>query len=263
MKTQEKIFVITGAGNGIGRALTLLLLAKGARVAAVDLKETYLNETAALAGDRRDNLSVHVLDITDREAVLTLPEAVIQMHGAVDGVINVAGIIQHFVRINDMSFEAIENVFDVNFWGTLNMTKAFLPYLLERPEAHSVNISSRGGFLPVPGQTAYGASKADVKLLTEGLHSELLNTNVHVTVVFPGAIATNIKANSGLEADNRTSSKLTSPDKAAEIIVKGMEKNKYNIMIGSDAKMMNFLCRLMPEQAAKLIYLQINSHLPA
>lgn len=268
MKVQGKTIVVTGGGNGMGRELTLLLLKRGARVAAVDINEAALKETQALAGDQQGRLSIHVANITDREAVSRLPEAVIQAHGAVDGVINNAGIIQQFVKINDLDFKDIERVFNVNFWGMMNVTKAFLPYLLKRPEAHIVNTSSMGGFLPVPGQTAYGASKAAVKLFTEGLHSELLPTDVHVSVVFPGAIATNITANSGVTATMDVSAaqaqkiKMTSPRAAAEIIVDGMEKNKYQILVGSDAKTMDFLYRLMPERAAKMIYSQMRSILP-
>ncbi len=267
MKAQGKTIVVTGGGNGMGRELTLLLLKKGARVAAVDINESTLKETAALAGDHQGRLSTHIANITDRDAVAALPAAVIQAHGAVDGVINNAGIIQRFVKINDLDFKDIERVINVNFWGMVNVTKAFLPHLLKRPEAHIVNTSSMGGFLPVPGQTAYGASKAAVKLFTEGLRSELLATNVHVTVVFPGAIATNISANSGVMINTNTTSqapkiKMTLPTDAAKIILDGMEKNKYRVLVGSDAKLMDFLCRLMPERAAKIIYSQMRSLLP-
>jgi short-subunit dehydrogenase len=268
MKVQGKTIVVTGGGSGMGRELTLLLLRKEARVAAVDINEATLKETAALAGDHQGRLSTHIANITDRDAISALPAAVIQAHGVVDGVINNAGIIQRFVKINDLEFKDIERVFNVNFWGMVNVTKAFLPHLLKRPEAHIVNTSSMGGFLPVPGQTAYGASKAAVKLFTEGLHSELLATHVHVTVVFPGAVATNISANSGVmtntesDADQAPKIKMTLPTAAAEIIVAGMEKNQYHILVGSDAKLMDFLCRLMPERAAKIIYSQMRSLLP-
>lgn len=267
MNVQGKVIVVTGGGNGMGRELTLLLLRKGAHVAAVDMNEASLVETVKLAGESTQQLSTHVVNITDREAVMALPQAVIQVHGAVDGVINNAGIIQRFVKINDLDFKDMERVFNVNFWGAVNVTKAFLPHLLKRPEAHIVNTSSMGGFLPVPGQTAYGASKAAVKLFTEGLRSELLSTNVHVTVVFPGAIETNISANSGVVTTAEASAdapkfKMTKPTAAAEIIVDGMEKNKYRILVGSDAKTMDFLCRLMPDRAAKIIYSQMRSLLP-
>ena len=122
-----------------------------------------------------------------------------------------------------------------------------------------------GGFLPVPGQSIYGASKAAVKLLTEGLHSELTDTNVRVTVVFPGAIATNISQNSGLdapsveEAGDMPKFKMTLPADAARIIVDAMEKDAYRVCVGSDSKMMDRLCRLMPERAAGIIYKQMAS----
>lgn len=269
MKVLGKVFVVSGGGSGMGREMVLLLLKKGARVAAVDINPDTLQETKILAGDQKDQLSTHVLDITDQKAVAALPEKVVSVHGSVDGVINNAGVIQPFVRINDLPFDDINRVLNINLYGLIFMTKAFLPHLLQRPEAHLVNISSMGGFLPVPGQTIYGASKAAVKLFTEGLNSELLDSNVHVTVVFPGAIATNIAVNSGVSilgsaADAESSSiKSTPADKAAEIIIEGIEKNSYRILVGSDAKFMDLICRLSPERAAKFIYKQMKSLLPA
>jgi short-subunit dehydrogenase len=265
MKIQNKVIVVTGGGNGIGRELVLNLLSKGASVAAVDINEAALQETASLAGDKKDKLSTHVLNITDKDAVAVLPEQVISTHSAVDGIINNAGIIQPFVRVKDLDYAAIERVMNVNFYGTLYMTKAFLPHLLTRPEAHIANISSMGGFLPVPGQSIYGASKAAVKLFTEGLYSELLNTNVCVTVVFPGAIGTNIAANSGvgdsLKVDSETQRKMPiqplAPAKAAQIIVEGIEQNRYRVLVGSDSVFMDFIYRLSPRYAANFIFKQM------
>ena len=168
MKVNGKVWVVTGGGNGMGRELVLQLLRKGARVAAVDVRPEGLVETAAMAA-AGDRLSTHVVDITDRDAVDGLPEQVVAAHGTVDGILNNAGIIQPFVPVAVLDRSAIERVLDVNLMGTLNMVKAFLPALLERPEAHIANVSSMGGFFPFPGQTVYGASKAAVKLLTEGL----------------------------------------------------------------------------------------------
>ncbi len=128
-----------------------------------------------------------------------LPAEVAAHHGAVDGVVDCAGIIQPFVRLKDLEDPAIERVFAVNWYGTFNVTRALLPVFLARPVGHIVNVSSMGGFLPVPGQTIYGASKAAVKLLTEGLHAECGGTRVRVTVVFPGAVAANITSNSGVD----------------------------------------------------------------
>lgn len=265
MRVQNKVIVVTGGGNGIGRELVLKLLGKGASVTALDIDKPALEETAELAGDERQRLSTHTVDITEREAVEALPQQVISHHGAVDGVINNAGIIQPFVRLNDLHYEAIERVVNVNFYGTLYMTKVFLPHLLGRPEAHITNISSMGGFLPVPGQTIYGASKAAVKLLTEGLRSELMDTNVRVTVVFPGAVGTNIAAHSGVTIEGETtgrSIKVLSPQKAAEIIIDGIERDRYRILVGSDARLMDLIYRVSPPRAAKFIYSQMRSLLP-
>lgn len=266
MKAYGKVIVVTGGGSGMGRELTLKLLQKGASVAAVDINESALEETARLAGEQNSRLSLHIVNITNQESTAILPETVIARHGAVDGLINNAGIIQPFVRFYELQDRDIERILNVNFWGVIHMTRAFLPFLLKRPEAHIVNTSSMGGFLPVPGQTIYGASKAAVKLFTEGLHSELLTTQVHVTVVFPGAIATNITVNSGLtmQAPSAAESKIkmTSASDAAAMIINAMEKNKYRVLVGSDAKMMDFLYRLMPERAARLIYTQMKAILP-
>lgn len=260
MKVSQKVIVVTGGGNGIGRELVLHLLRKGARVAAVDLQAAALDATRALAGDVGERLSTHVLNIADRDAVLLLPEAVIAKHGSVDGVINCAGIIQPFVRVNDLDWPAIDRVMQVNFYGTLAMVKAFLPHLLKRPEAHIVNVSSMGGFLPVPGQGVYGASKAAVKLLTEALYAELMQTSVKVSVVFPGAVATQITANSGVAApkmpagDGKESKiKPLAADKAAAMIIQGMEEDKVRIYVGGDSKFLNTLYRLNPGYATRFI----------
>lgn len=270
MKVHNKVIVVTGGGNGIGRELVLNLLAKGAHVAAVDINEAGLQGTVELAGSQTAHLSTHIANITNRDAVTALPEQVIARHGAVDGLINNAGIIQPFVRVQDLDYAAIERVMNVNFYGTLYMTKAFLPHLLARPEAHITNMSSMGGFLPVPGQTIYGASKAAVKLLTEGLHSELSTTHVRLTVVFPGAIGTNIAANSGvgitLGSESRSSQRSMrqlAPSKAAQIIIDGMERDRYRILVGSDATFLDRFYRLSPQRAARFIFKRMQSLLPA
>lgn len=140
-------------------------------MAAVDLSSERLDGTAKLAA-AGDRLSTHVLNVTDTDAVNALPQAVIDAHGQVDGVLNVAGIIQKFEPFIELETADIERVLQVNFWGVVDMVRAFLPHLLRRPEAALVNVSSMGAFIPVPGQTVYGASKAAVKLLTEGLHAD-------------------------------------------------------------------------------------------
>ncbi|HZH14569.1 MAG TPA: SDR family oxidoreductase [Archangium sp.] len=268
MKVQNKIVVVTGGGNGMGRELVLALLSKGASVAAVDINASALEETVKLAGMSRGNLATYTVNITDRAAVEALPEQVISRFGAVDGIINNAGVIQPFVKLKDLDYAAIDRVMDVNLFGTLYMIKTFLPHLLARPEAHITNISSMGGFLPVPGQTIYGASKAAVKLLTEGLSSELQGTNVRVTVVFPGAVGTNIAANSGVmdtlqvKAGEAPPVKMLAPDKAARIILEGIENNRYRVLVGSDSKLMDAVYRLNPQRAARFILNQMSGLLP-
>lgn len=262
MHTQNKHILVTGAGSGIGRELTLALVRKGATVAAVDIHESSLAETVSLV-ERSDAVTTHITDITDEAAVGTLAKTITK-DTPLDGIINNAGIIQPFVKVNDLETPDIRRVMDVNFFGMLNMTKAFLPVLLKRPEAHIVNISSMGGFLPVPGQSVYGASKAAVKLLTEGLYAELRNTNVHVTVVFPGATQTNIAENSGVDisgvaTEDAASMPSLPANIAAEKIIRAMEKNAFRVCVGKDSKMMDVLYRLSPKFATGFIAKQMQS----
>jgi NAD(P)-dependent dehydrogenase (short-subunit alcohol dehydrogenase family) len=262
LKSADKTVVVTGGGNGIGRQVVLELLRRGARVGAVDIREDSLDETEELAG-AGDRLVTFVVDITDRAATEALPERVIAAHGAVDGLINVAGIIQPFVRLNDLDYDVIERVININLYGTIHMVKAFLPHLLERPIAHVANVSSMGGFLPVPGQTIYGASKAAVKLMTEGLYAELLDTKVGVSVVMPGAVSTEITANSGVDiplsasSDHASRIRTTSPEDAATIILDGIESGDLHIFVGRDSRTMNLFNRVAPRRSTHLIYRQM------
>lgn len=256
MQIAGKVFLLTGAGSGMGREMAHQLIAKGAKVAAIDIHLPQLLETKQICSADETNFLLLEVDISNRAAVLALPDQVITHFGHVDGIINNAGIIQPFVRVNELSFDAIERVMNVNFYGTVAMVKAFLPHLLLRPEAHIVNISSMGGFLPVPGQSIYGASKAAIKLFSEGLYAELKETSVRVTVVFPGAIATNITGNSGVEVPSSPGSSamvaLPATD-AARIILAGMENNQFHVFVGSDSKFMDILCRIAPEFATNFI----------
>ena len=265
MKVQGKVIVVTGAGNGMGRDVTLQLLKAGATVAAVDINEEMLKETEKLAGGKNKHLSLHVVNVAELTQVSALPAAVVKAHGNVDGLINVAGIIHKFRRVADLSYDDIHRIFNVNYFGTVHMVKEFLPLLMKRPEAQILNISSMGSYVPVPGQTIYGASKAAVKLFTEGLRMELLGSNVGVGLVFPGAVATNISTNSKAVTEKEAAAmakkagsfKMTSSPDAAAKIIEGFEKNLYHGFAGSDAQMMDRISRLVPEQAAKIIQKQM------
>ncbi len=246
MKVAGKVVVITGAGNGMAREVTLECIRRGAKVAAVDINQEALDETVRLAGSPATGLSTHIVNIADLTQVSALPEAVIAAHGQVDGIMNIAGIIHQFKRVNDLSYDDVHRVFNVNFFGTVHMCKEFLPHLLARSEAQILNISSMGGYVPVPGQTIYGASKAAVKLFTEGLRAECAGTNVGVALLFPGAIATNMPVNSGLMSQ-------------AEADAMAKQGGKQYKTTPADATMMDRLSRLVPERAAKLIQKQMQA----
>ncbi len=260
MQIADKVFVVTGGGNGIGREVVLQLIRRGARVAAVDLSAEGLAETERLAAAPAGRLTTHAMSVSDRAAVEALPDAVVAAHGQVDGVLNIAGIIQRFVHVEELSIEEIEKVMAVNFWGTLYMDKTFLPLLKARPQAALLNVSSMGGLVPVPGQGAYGASKGAVKLLTETLYAELRGTNVAVTVVFPGGVGTNITGNSGVEIPTGTqpmeggkAPKMTAPVDAARQIVDAVAEGKFRLLIGSDAKMLDRMSRVSPTRAITMV----------
>ena len=159
--------------------------------------------------------------ITNREAVEQVAEEAVQLFGAVDGIINNAGIIQDFVSVNEMEYRTIERVMNINFYGTLYMVKSFLPHLLTRPQAHIVNVSSMGAFAPVPGQTFYGASKAAVRALTEGLMTELMDTHVEVSEVFPEARVARMDLDT------------TRTRNAYERIITDFSAGRTNILIGT------------------------------
>jgi len=268
MNIEDKVFVVTGAASGIGKEITLALLAKGAKVAAVDLSQESLASLFKEAGEDSNVLSTHALSVSDKKAVEALPKTVITSLGQVDGLINNAGIIQPFKSVKELDYQEIDKVMNVNFYGTLYMIKAFLPELLKRSEAHIVNISSMGGFLPVPGQSVYGASKAAVKLLSEGLSSELADTKVGVTVVFPGATKTNITKNSGVKApmteEQAKEAKIPTqnPEAVASLVIKAIEGNQLRVYAGKDSKFMNKLYRLSPSYATSLVAKQMKALLP-
>lgn len=253
----NRVFVVTGGGNGIGREVVLQLLNGGSYVAALDISDQGLQETYELS-NKNNALKTYKIDITDEKRVQEVHQEILKDFNYIDGLINVAGIIQPFVKVQDLKLEQIKKVMDVNFYGTVYLNQTFLPSLLQREQAYLVNVSSMGGFLPVPGQTVYGASKAAVKLLTEGLYAELKDTNVSVTLVFPGAIKTDISKNSGVEMEDdstneKPSHKMLEASKAADMIVKGMLKKKLYVYVGSDSKMMNKIYRLAPKKATDMI----------
>lgn len=256
MRIADRVFVVSGAGSGIGREVAREVLRRGGSVAAVDLNEASLRSLADEA-QVDDRLSLHPMNITDVAGVAGLPGDVIARHGTVDGLLSIAGIIQPFQPVTELARDAAERVMNVNFWGTYNLDTAFLPLLLQRPEACLLNVASMGALAPVPGQGVYGASKAAVKLLTECLYAELRDSTVRVTLVIPGAVGTNITANSGVEAPTMAAGSKAPPmmtsTEAARQIVDAVEKGEFRVLLGRDARMLDRLARVAPVRAITTI----------
>ena len=257
MKLRNKRIIVTGAGSGIGKELTIQLLNKGAYVAALDINR---NNLEILTKEQNNKiLKTYHVDISNIDSLNTFKEDFYNDFDSLDIIINNAGIIQPFINVDKIEDSTIDKVMNVNFYGSLRLTRLFLNNLQKRKEAYIVNVSSMGGFFPFPGQTIYGASKAALKLFTEGLYAELLNTSVKVMIVFPGAVNTNITKNSGIEMENKNNSyKMLTATKAANEIIKGIEKNKFQLYIGSDSKIMHFLYNLNPRFAIKTIKKQMD-----
>ncbi|HEV7333513.1 MAG TPA: SDR family oxidoreductase [Flavisolibacter sp.] len=256
MKVKDKVAVITGAGSGIGRAISVSLARRGCHLALVDTNDQGLQATEQIIAGSGIRISRHVLDVRDKEGVKALPMNTIQVHGGVDLLINNAGIAAGGTFLQ-MSEETFDQVMDVNFNALVRMTRAFLPLLLKRSEAQIVNISSVYGLISPGEQTAYSSSKFAVRGFTNALRHELENTTVAVTVVHPGGVATNI-ARYALQPKERTDEEINEglvkaqkflrmpPEKAGEIIVKGFVSGKPRILVGTDAKFLSVIERLLP-----------------
>ena len=261
MVLKDKVVVVTGAGNGVGRELTIQLLALGAKVACIDINSNALAETLRLTNAGQDRAAGYTVDITDQVAVKALPNQIEEQFGGIDVLINNAGIIHPFRQVPETDDATIEKVIRVNFFGALNMTKAFLPALRAQQSAYIVNLSSAGALSPMPGETIYGASKAAVRLLTEGLQLELRQTGIRVMAVFPGGINTNIIQNSEVavassvnQLRERLAFLLLTPQKVARKILKGIGRNQTRLVLGIDAVVMDVLSRISPRLAPRMIY---------
>lgn len=261
MKIVDKVFVVTGAGNGMGRQVALELLRRGASVAAVDLDQQGLTETVRLAGATKGTVSSHIVNVTDRDAVAALPDEVLDVHKTIDGLVNIAGIIHRFLPFIELSADDTQRIMEVNFWGTVNMCRVFLPILLDRPEANLTNMSSLSALVPFSGQTFYGASKGAVKQFSEGLYGELYDSNVRVVTLFPGNISTNLTGNSGVEMIDAGGRKVpsTTPEAAGRKIVEGITKDRFRVLVGSDARLLDAMSRLSAMRTIRIVAKQMKS----
>lgn len=259
MKLTRRTAVITGAGGGIGRGIALALSRRGCNLALVDVSANGLAETGGMI--RGVTVSSHRLDVTDKAGCAALPEAVLREHGAVDLLVNNAGVAigGTFEQVDESDFDWL---MEVNFHAVVRLTRAFLPHLRTRDEARIVNISSLFGLIAPPGQTAYSAAKFAVRGFSESLRRELEDAGspVGVTVVHPGGVNTDIARSArpprhvtnaeaafiAAERDRFQKFLRMSPVQAGEIIVQGIEKARPRVLVGTDAKIGALIERLVP-----------------
>lgn len=262
---------ITGAASGIGRALALELAAGGCHVAIADRDEAGLAAVAAELATRGRKVTTHRVDVSDPAQIQAFAQAATSAHPGLNIVVNNAGValLGQFNEIDQAQFEWLMNI---NFWGVVHGTRAFLPHLERQPAAHIVNISSIFGIIAPSGQTAYCASKFAVRGFSESLRHEfwLNNSPVQLTVVHPGGIKTNIVRNMRTGAaitDNArrvesierfdTEFAKTTSEVAAQTIIRGIEKNAPRVLIGNDAKFMDLLQRFRPGKYFKVMQRQL------
>jgi NADP-dependent 3-hydroxy acid dehydrogenase YdfG len=266
-----KVAVVTGAGSGIGQALAVELGRSGASVAISDVDTEGLAQTEEQLKAIGAPVKADRLDVTEREAFLLYADAVNEHFGKVNQIYNNAGI-AFTGDIEVSQFKDIERVMDVDYWGVVNGTKAFLPHLIASGDGHVVNVSSVFGLFAVPGQAAYNSAKFAVRGFTEALRQEMMLARhpVQVTTVHPGGIKTAIARNAGAAEglDRDQLAKLfdkrlakTSPRRAAEIILDAVSKNRARVLVGSDAKVMDLVLRLTGSGAYQQLFLTVQRRL--
>lgn len=269
MNLKNKTAVVTGAASGIGRSLGLKLAEAGCRLALGDIDVKGMVETAEMISRIGGYASVHPVDMGDRGQVYAFADSVIQHHGKVQILVNNAGVALTAL-IEEMEDADFEWVMNINFWGMVHATRAFLPHLNSTGKAHIVNVSSVFGLCAIPSQAAYNSSKFAIRGFTESLSQELRGTGVSVSVVFPGGILTNIarnsrfKSNSDLVKDKSDVVSLheklsfTTADAAAERIIKAVLKKEKRVLIGFDAYLFDIIQRLLPSTYQAVLYFLIS-----
>jgi short-subunit dehydrogenase len=251
---------VTGAASGIGRALALELAARGCDLALADRDEAGLQTLAAeIAKANAQKVTVHRVDVSEPGQIADFAQAAIAAHPGLNIVINNAGVAL-LGQFNEVEQAQMDWLMNINFWGVVHATRAFLPHLARQTEAHIVNVSSIFGIIAPPGQTAYAAAKFAVRGFSESLRHELAmaKSPVRLSVVHPGGVATNIVRNSragtGVTDNARRAQSIerfdavakTTPAAAALRIITGIENNQPRILIGNDARFMDLLQRFRP-----------------
>jgi len=253
-----RIAAITGAGSGIGRALAKELAGRGAHLALSDIDEVGLAETVTQCEGFPVKVTSQRLDVADRAAVHAWADQVVADHGKVNLIINNAGVALG-ATVDGMSYDDFEWLMNINFWGVVHGTKAFLPHLTAAGEGHIVNLSSVFGLVSIPSQSAYNAAKFGVRGFTDSLRIELdiANSGVSCTTVHPGGIKTNIARSARMHesvvalagsaaaaADQFDKVAMTTPEKAARQILTAVERDRRRALIGPDAKVLDLVSRL-------------------
>ncbi len=266
MTIQNNVFAITGAGSGIGRALAIEMAKKNAKVAITDLNEANLQETKLLVEQYGGEAITHIVDAANKEQMIQWAADVVAHYGQVDGIINNAGVALGKVSIREVSYEDFEWIVGINMWGMIYGTKAFLPYLEQRPRGCIVNLSSVFGLMGVGYQGPYCTTKFAIRGFTESLRMELKNTTPHIFAcsVHPGGIKTNIaraskwpqnveKYDNAKEIAQFEQSFRTTAAQAALIIINGIEKNRDRVLVGNDAWVVDRLIRWMPVKYTSIL----------
>ena len=251
---------VTGAASGIGRALALELAARGCDVALADRDEAGLQTVAAeINRTHSQKVTAHRVDVSEPQQIADFAQAATSAHPGLNIVVNNAGVAL-LGQFNEIDQAQMDWLMNINFWGVVHATRAFLPHLARQREAHIVNLSSIFGIIAPPGQTAYAAAKFAVRGFSESLRHELAmaKSPVRLSVVHPGGVATNIVRNSrtgtGVTDNARRADSIdrfetmaiNTPVTAAQRIITGIEKNEPRILIGGDAKFMDLLQRILP-----------------
>lgn len=258
---QGKVAAITGAGSGIGQALALFLAKQGCHLALSDINQEGLDDTQTKLSSYSIKVTRQILNVADEQAVFAWADQVEKDHGKVNLIFNNAGVALSGT-VSGLSLDEYRWIMDINFWGVVYGTKAFLPKLEASGDGHVVNISSIFGLTSQPLMSGYNASKFAIRGFTESLRQdlELIGSKVSATCVHPGCVKTNIAQAARISAsvkesigvDNEDTVKdferlfISTPESTARTIVNGVLKNKRRILTGPDAIVFDLIVRLMP-----------------